>query len=119
MKWNYISICDIISSVWKTFINAEPRHRAVFFRTYFENEAIYGEEGVTKMNKHRGSNFDDYLKERGISEEVSELAQEQWEILRAETTSETESSTEVPDSSPSYIKRFLSRLGHIFNHLFS
>lgn len=71
------------------------------------------------MNKHRGSSFDDYLKERGISEEVSTLAQEQWETLRSETPSETESSTEIPDSSPSYIKRLLLRLRHIFNHLFS
>ncbi len=65
------------------------------------------------MNKHHGSNFDDYLKEKGISEEVSALAQERWETLRAETSSE------VPDSSPGYIKRLLLRLQHIFNHLFS
>lgn len=78
-----------------------------------ENEATYGEEGVINMNKHRGSNFDDYLKEKGISEEVSALAQKRWETLHAETSSE------VPDSSPGYIKRLLLRLRHIFNHLFS
>ena len=84
-----------------------------------ENETTYGEKGGTNMNKHRGGNFDDYLKEKGISEEVSVLAQERWETLRTETSTESESSVKVPDSSPGYINRLLLRLRHIFNHLFS
>ena len=83
-----------------------------------ENETTYGEEG-TNMNKHRGGNFDDYLKEEDITEEVSALAQKRWETLRTETSSESESSTKVTDSSPGYINRLLLRLRHIFTHLFS
>ena len=86
---------------------------------WHENETTYGEEGGTNMNKHSGNNFNDYLKEKGITEEVSALAQKRWETLRTETSSESESSTKVTDSSPGYINRLLLRLRHIFNHLFS
>ena len=71
------------------------------------------------MNTHRGSNFDDYLKEKGISEEVSTLAQKRWETLRAEASLETENTAEVPDNLPKRINRFLHRLQHHINHLFS
>ncbi len=63
--------------------------------------------------------FDDYLKERGISEEVSALAKQRWEVLRAETSNGQEKTTDVPDSPPSHFKRFLHRLRHHINHLFS
>lgn len=84
-----------------------------------ENEAAYGEEGETNMNKNRGSNFDDYLKEKGITEEVSVLAKEQWKTLQAETSSKSESCAVASHTSPGYINRLLLRLRHIFNHLFS
>ena len=71
------------------------------------------------MNKHRGTNFDDYLKERGISEEVSALAKQRWEVLRTETSNKKEKTTDVPDSPPSHFKRLLHRLRHHINHLFS
>ena len=71
------------------------------------------------MNKHRGSNFDDYLKERGMSKEVSALAQKRWEVLRTEVSVEPENDTEVPDSPPRYIHRLLHRLRHRITHLFS
>ena len=71
------------------------------------------------MNKHRGSRFDDYLKERGISEDVSKLAQERWEVLSTETPNELEDTAKASDTPPSHIKRFFHRLRHIFNHLFS
>ena len=74
---------------------------------------------VSNMNKHRGTNFDDYLKERGISEEVSALAKQRWEVLRAETSNGQEKTTDVPDSPPSHFKRLLHRLRHHINHLFS
>ena len=67
------------------------------------------------MNKHRGTNFDDYLKERGISEEVSALAKQQWEVLRTETSNGQEKTTDVPDSPPSHFKRLLHRLRHHIN----
>jgi hypothetical protein len=71
------------------------------------------------MNKHRGTNFDDYLKEREISEEVSALAKQRWEVLRAETSNGQGKTTDVPDSPPSHFKRLLHRLRHHINHLFS
>ena len=74
---------------------------------------------VVSITKHRGTNFDDYLKERGISEEVSALAKQRWEVLRAETSNGQEKTTDVPDSPPSHFKRFLHRLRHHINHLFS
>ena len=33
------------------------------------------------MSKYRGSNFEDYLKEKGISEEVSTRAKKRWEVF--------------------------------------
>lgn len=36
------------------------------------------------MNKYRGSNFEYYLKEKGISEEVLARAKKRWKALRAE-----------------------------------
>lgn len=71
------------------------------------------------MNKHRGSNFEDYLKERGISEEVSTLAQERWEALRSESPDEIKDTAEVSDNSHKPISRFLHQLRHLMSHLFS
>ena len=71
------------------------------------------------MNKHRGSNFEDYLKERGISEEVSILAKQRWEELRTETSIETENTAGILDNPPSHIKKLLHRLRHHISHLFS
>ena len=90
-------------------MNAEPKLRAVFFRT----------DSVNNLNKHRGSNFDNYLKERGISEEVSVLAKQRWKVLRAETSNEKEDTTDILDNPSSHIKKFLHRLRHHINHLFS
>ena len=71
------------------------------------------------MNKHRGSNFDDYLKERGMSEEVSTLAKKRWETLRTEGALETETEAKIPNNPPRYIHRLLHRLRHRITHLFS
>lgn len=71
------------------------------------------------MNKHRGSNFEDYLKERGISEEVSTLAQERWEALRSEAPDEVKNTAEVSDNSHKPINRLLHQLRHLMSHLFS
>ena len=64
------------------------------------------------MSKYRGSNFEDYLKEKGISEEVSTRAKKRWEVLRAEDT------TESPDP-PKQNNGFFHRLRRSLNHLFS
>ena len=60
-----------------------------------------------------------FLKERGISEEVSTLAQKRWETLRAEASLEPEKTAEVADNSPRHINRLLHRLKHRINHPFS
>ena len=39
------------------------------------------------MNKHHGSKFEDYLKEKGAFEEVSALTQKRWEELQTEKPS--------------------------------
>lgn len=71
------------------------------------------------MNKHRGSNFDDYLKEKGLSKEVSTLAQKRWETLRSEVTSETNDTPEVLNNPPRRANGFWHRLQHRITHLFS
>ena len=65
------------------------------------------------MSKYRGSNFEDYLKEKGISEEVSTRAKKRWEVLRAEDT------TESPGNPPKQNNGFFHRLRRSLNHLFS
>ena len=71
------------------------------------------------MSKHRGSNFKDYLKERGISEEVSALAEKRWEVLRTEVSLTPEDTTEASNHSPSHISKIFHRLRHRINHLLS
>ncbi len=38
------------------------------------------------MGKYRGSNFKDYLKEKGISDEILAGAKKRWGTLRAEVS---------------------------------
>ena len=72
------------------------------------------------MSKHRGSNFKDYLKERGISEEVSALAEKRWEILRTEVSLAPEDTTEETlDDSPNHIHKFFHRFRRRINDLLS
>lgn len=50
------------------------------------------------MNKYSGSNFDDFLEEEGILEEVTVLAQEQLRVLQTERIStETEQLNQLFD----------------------
>ncbi len=71
------------------------------------------------MNKHRGSNFKDYLKEKGISEEVSARAKKQWEALRAEASVVPEDTTKSPGDPSQQRNGFFSRLRRGVNHWFS
>ena len=71
------------------------------------------------MNKHRGSNFNDYLKERGLLKEVLTLARKRWEVLCSEVPLETENTTEVSSNPPKRSNNLLDRLRHRINHLFS
>ena len=64
------------------------------------------------MNKHYGSEFDTYLKEKGTFEEVKGLAQKRWEELQTE---EPEDNSEITEDSPSLLIRFFQWLRHAMN----
>ena len=76
---------------------------------WLENEEIYQEVGAYNMNKHHGSKFDEYLKEKGRFEEISALAQKRWEELQAHESSDT---SEIIEESPGRITRFFQWLRH-------
>lgn len=67
------------------------------------------------MNRHRGRDVDEYLKERGIFEEVEALAEKRLAALRADEALELEGTVGPPDKSPNRISRFLKWLRHAFN----
>lgn len=68
------------------------------------------------MNKHHGSKFDTYLKEKGTFEEIKGLAQKRWEELQTE---ERESVSEITEDSPKRITKFFQRFRHAIRHLVS
>ena len=59
------------------------------------------------MNKYRGSDFEDYLKEKGISEEISARAKKRWKALRAEVSVVPEDTTNPPSDPPQQHNVFL------------
>ena len=61
------------------------------------------------MNKHEGRSVDEYLKERGIFEEVDSLTQQELETLR------DQDSLEIIETPLNYVGRFLQWLRHAFN----
>ena len=61
------------------------------------------------MNKHHGTKFDEYLKEKGRFEKISVLAQKRWEELQADEPSDT---SEILEESPGPITRFFRWLRH-------
>ena len=64
------------------------------------------------MNKHHGSKFDTYLKEKGTFEEVKGLAQKRWEELQTE---KPENTSEITKDSHSRLVRFFQWLRHAMN----
>ena len=71
------------------------------------------------MSKYRGSNFEDYLKEKGISEEVSARAKKQWKVLRAEASVVPEDTTKPPGDPSKQSNKFFHRLRRSVNYLFA
>ena len=71
-----------------------------------------GKAGENDVNKHHGSKFDKYLKEKGKFEEISALAQKRWEELQAEKPTDT---FEIIEEPPGPITRFLRWLRHAMN----
>lgn len=65
-----------------------------------------------KNNKYSGSNFDDFLKEVGIFDEVKALAQKE---LSAEGSLESNSNSEDLKGPTKPITRFFRWLRHVFN----
>ena len=55
------------------------------------------------MNKHHGSKFDTYLKQKGTFEEVNGLTQKRWEELQ---TGARENVSEITEDSPGHLVRF-------------
>ena len=64
------------------------------------------------MNKHHGSKFDAYLKEKGTFEKVKRRAQERWEDLQDTELSDTSG---IIEESPSPITKFFHWLRHAMN----
>ena len=64
------------------------------------------------MNKHHGSKFDTYLKEKGTFEEVKALAQKRWEELQTEKPDNT---SEIIKNSPGRLTRFFQWFRHVIN----
>ena len=61
------------------------------------------------MNKYEGRAVDEYLKERGIFDEVDTLTQQELEALR------DQDSPEIIEAPLNYVGRFLQWLRHAFN----
>ena len=64
------------------------------------------------MNKHHGSKFDTYLKEKGTFEEVKAFTQKRWKGLQTE---EPESASEITKDSPGHLIRFFQWLRQACN----
>lgn len=65
-----------------------------------------------KKNKYSGSNFDDFLKEEGIFDEVKTLAQKE---LSAEGSLKSDQNSEELKGQTKPITRFFRWLRHVFN----
>ena len=61
------------------------------------------------MNKHHGSKFDTYLKEKGTFEEISEQAEKRWDKLQTEIS---ENASDITEDSPGFISRLFQQLRH-------
>ncbi len=68
-----------------------------------------------QKNKYSGSDFDDFLKEEGIYEEVKALAQKELEALRSEEPLESDDTYDLPEEQPGHLVRFFQWLRHAIN----
>ena len=62
------------------------------------------------MNKHRGQDVDDYLKARGIFEDVETLTQKELEVLRADEPLKSRDAYKITEEPTGRITRFFQRL---------
>jgi hypothetical protein len=70
------------------------------------------------MNKYSGSNFDDFLKEKGIFDEVSALTKKRLAALRAGEIVEVDDTSELPEDSTKPIDRFIQWFQQTVRSLF-
>ena len=66
-------------------------------------------------DQHRGSDFDDFLKDEGIFEEVKELAQKELEVSHPENPLESDNTYNLPEDSSGRLIRFFQWLRHAIN----
>ena len=66
-----------------------------------------------QKNKYSGSNFDDFLKEEGIYEEVKVLAQKELKVLRDKGLLESDATNELPNNLRNRIRRLFQRIRHV------
>ena len=95
-------------------MNTKSELRVVFFRTDRGNDPVRDWlEGLgEKMNKYRGGNFEDYLKEKGISEVVSARAKKRWKVLRAEVSVVSEDTKSPSDPPQQHNVFFIASASH-------
>ena len=65
--------------------------------------------------QYSGSDFHDFLKEEGIYEEVTALAQEELKDLQDGEPFKSNDTTELPNNLRSHIGRFFRRIRHVMN----
>ncbi|MDE0316271.1 MAG: hypothetical protein OXM61_15330 [Candidatus Poribacteria bacterium] len=68
-----------------------------------------------KKNKYSGSSFDDFLKEEGIFEEVTAIAQKELEVSHNKDSLESDDTSELPNNLWRCIGRFFRRIRHAMN----
>lgn len=67
------------------------------------------------MNKHRGRDVDEYLKERGIFEDVDALTQKELATLRADESLKPGEAYKIAEEPPGHLTRFFHWLRHALN----
>ena len=71
------------------------------------------------MNKHRGRDVDEYLKERGIFEDVEALTQKELATLRTDEPLKPRDAYRITEETPGHLTKFFQWLRHAFSYLFS
>ena len=71
-----------------------------------------GKVGENNMNKHRGRDVDEYLKERGIFEEVEVLTQKELATLRADEPLKPADAYKITEEPLGHLTRFFRWLRH-------
>ena len=74
-----------------------------------------GKVGKNNMNKHRGRDVDEYLKERGIFEDVEALTQKELATLRADEPLKPGDAYKITEEPSGPITRFFQWLRHAMN----